>query len=277
MANLPGKCVFCGGGNLTKEHIWPNWLKPYIPRNALPISVHAMSLTATGPTGRFSIRKPGLLDRPGDSQSQRLRVVCRSCNNGWLSRMQQSAKPILIPYLDGQWPSIPCVHQRILAAWATMFTMVVDVANEGTSSPYQQDRNRFFANQLPPPNWFIHVGAFRGHFWRGVFSHFAWVSDLEKQIEPSRVMDHIDSQTTAFVMGSLFIIVCRSSASREIRKMQNFQRGRSLRRIWPLKERVVRRPPYVLDDFEADEINAALQPGLPGEVRRAWETHSTWF
>src|SRR5947208_778698 len=33
-ANLkpPGKCIFCGGRGLTKEHMWADWLRPYIPR-----------------------------------------------------------------------------------------------------------------------------------------------------------------------------------------------------------------------------------------------------
>lgn len=276
MAKPPGKCIFCGGGNLSKEHIWPNWLKPYIPRNPRPTSAHGMSLGAYGPDGYYSARRTGKLDRPGDIQSQRLRVVCQSCNSGWMSIIQKAAKPILIPFLDGYWPDIPRQHQSTLATWATMFTMVLEVANEGTSAPYQQGRSLFFLTKMPPPNWFIYVGAFQGHFWRGVFSQFGWVSDLEKKIPPASAMDHIDSHTTSFVMGSLFFMVCRSSADRDIRRMRNFQQGRPLRRIWPMRHQIARRPAYVLDDFEADEINAALQPALPEHTRRAWETPATW-
>src|SRR5262249_12745786 len=30
MANPPGKCIFCGGGGLSKEHVWSEWTHTYI-------------------------------------------------------------------------------------------------------------------------------------------------------------------------------------------------------------------------------------------------------
>ena len=29
-----GKCIFCGGEGLTKEHVWPNWIKSVLPRDS---------------------------------------------------------------------------------------------------------------------------------------------------------------------------------------------------------------------------------------------------
>ena len=28
----PGRCIFCGKVGLTKEHMWADWLRSYIPR-----------------------------------------------------------------------------------------------------------------------------------------------------------------------------------------------------------------------------------------------------
>ncbi len=32
MANPQGRCVFCGGTPVTKEHVWSDWLDEVIPR-----------------------------------------------------------------------------------------------------------------------------------------------------------------------------------------------------------------------------------------------------
>ena len=32
MIKKPGRCIFCNGRGLSKEHMWPDWLKAYIPR-----------------------------------------------------------------------------------------------------------------------------------------------------------------------------------------------------------------------------------------------------
>lgn len=32
-SKLPGRCIFCGGGNLSKEHFWPEWASALLPRH----------------------------------------------------------------------------------------------------------------------------------------------------------------------------------------------------------------------------------------------------
>jgi hypothetical protein len=40
--------------------------------------------------------------RAGDTHSRTIKRVCKSCNSGWMSRLQQAAKPILVPMLMGE-------------------------------------------------------------------------------------------------------------------------------------------------------------------------------
>jgi hypothetical protein len=218
----------------------------------------------------------GRLTRPGDTQSQRIRVVCKNCNNGWMSRLQQESKPLLVPFFEGRWPDIHRKTQGTLAAWATMFTMVLEFADTTTRFTTQEERTSFFKTKQSPTNWFVYVGRFEGHFWRGVFSHFACGTvDSSRDDPTATLLSIVNSQSISFVMGSLFIFVCSSHDRREIRRMSTFHRGRSVRRIWPFRETIVKSPSRGLDDFDADEINAALQPTPANHGRRAWDAPST--
>ena len=38
----PGKCIFCGASNLSKEHFWSEWASPLLPN--YPINQHVEQL-----------------------------------------------------------------------------------------------------------------------------------------------------------------------------------------------------------------------------------------
>lgn len=100
----------------------------------------------------------GKLNRPGDLHSQRLRIVCRSCNQGWMSLLQQTAKPPLSALLKSGWISLSDEDQGILAAWAAMFTMVYEFADPLTAAVPEQHRQHLMRNGTVPQNWTIWIG-----------------------------------------------------------------------------------------------------------------------
>ena len=81
----PGRCIFCG---VTQEHMWANWLRSYIPRE---LTRHATSVEKVHPRNT----EQNIQTRTGDPHSRRIKCVCRACNNGWMSRLQENAKPFL--------------------------------------------------------------------------------------------------------------------------------------------------------------------------------------
>src|SRR5262245_26970593 len=56
----------------------------------------------------------------GDPQSRRVKNVCRRCNNGWMSVLQEHTKPIIIPLLKGDTTLLNSDRQNTLATWAAM-------------------------------------------------------------------------------------------------------------------------------------------------------------
>lgn len=136
-ANLkpPGKCIFCGGHGLTKEHMWADWLRAYIPRAAT--EHHTQSKVVYLEKDETSLHR-----RTGDPHSRRIRCVCLSCNNGWMSELQEDAKPFLVPMLKGERITLHRRAQTILASWIGMTVIVaehVDQENVGAAThPYPQ-------------------------------------------------------------------------------------------------------------------------------------------
>ena len=88
----PGRCIFCGGGGLSKEHMWADWLHAYIPRIA---PEHRTRSTLI----HLENQEISTQRRAGDPHSRRIRCVCGPCNNGWMSALQEKTKPFMVPML----------------------------------------------------------------------------------------------------------------------------------------------------------------------------------
>jgi hypothetical protein len=118
MARASKYCIFCGGSPTTREHIWADWLAKYIPKT---MQKHSSTSSILNPDR--SVERT-LKVWGGDPRSRRLQIVCRHCNNHWMSELQAVAKPILIRLVSGNLKNRPFMldlnRQRILAAWSAM-------------------------------------------------------------------------------------------------------------------------------------------------------------
>jgi hypothetical protein len=144
-----GKCIFCGGGGLTKEHVWSAWLHHLLP--SAPYHFRA---------GR---QKP---IRQGSAKTIKLRVVCRSCNNGWMSRLDENVKPILTPLVCGQALVIDSQSQAILAAWVAMKVMIIEFDEPSVVLSSQVHRTKLMNSLEVPDGWQIWLGHCQGLPWK---------------------------------------------------------------------------------------------------------------
>lgn len=112
-------CLFCEGRATTREHVLPRWAGSALdPGEPEPIR----QLISVG-TGRPIERvRTGLLF------SDTARVVCATCNNGWMSRLESSTRAVLVPMIHGEGILLDRNAQRTLAAWALKTASVADHA-----------------------------------------------------------------------------------------------------------------------------------------------------
>ncbi len=52
--------------------------------------------------------------------------LCATCNNGWMSMLENEAKPILESILDEKLKDIDAASQSTLACWAVKTAMVLE-------------------------------------------------------------------------------------------------------------------------------------------------------
>jgi len=67
--------------------------------------------------------------RQGHASTTKVRVVCRPCNNGWMSRLESDAKPALTSLLDGTPITLNLSQQAIVTHWVVMKLMVSEWIN----------------------------------------------------------------------------------------------------------------------------------------------------
>jgi hypothetical protein len=149
------KCIFCGfAGSLTSEHIWSRWTHRYIPKSMK----HYRSLRATSHPERSDFK---VFKRRGDIQDWKVRCVCeRTCNNGWMrKRIDEPARQVLIPLIEGRETRISPDQQRVIASWATLKAMVAEYDESAHVITHHKQR-RYLMNRLEPPKkgWAVWIG-----------------------------------------------------------------------------------------------------------------------
>jgi hypothetical protein len=106
---------------MSREHIWGDWLKHHVAVNLPKHSLGTLIVNAPGTRYVSTVHI-----RAGDPLRSRLHVVCETCNNTWLSAIQETAKPVLIPMFDGKTCVLGHEKQQRLATWISMATMTAE-------------------------------------------------------------------------------------------------------------------------------------------------------
>lgn len=215
-------CIFCeGDGKLSKEHIYPNWLKEHLINDDNSSTKHRVTLNQNKP-------QIGKLQRKINFHKQKLRIVCESCNNGWMSQIQSLAKPHLIPLINGEWDAMTPAAYRAISVWATMFTIVHEYAHPETAMVPKIERHQFKNNQLTPSTWRVWLGK---HI--DIEDHPAFINHFGFKMQQPKFIQNL--QSTGFTVGKLFIQTYMASPSCNLSnaKAEEFSKQFDLIQIFP--------------------------------------------
>ena len=145
------RCLFCGvQSKLTREHLWPEWLgklrsNPGDPLEAV-VTDHDI----------------GNRRWPMTSLDMKVRMVCVTCNSGWMSVMEGAAKPLVTKMLTGATTELLVHDQLVLARWAVLKAIIFEARRADpvhTPGSRRQLRN----TRLPPPTSRVRATAYGGH------------------------------------------------------------------------------------------------------------------
>jgi hypothetical protein len=253
----PKKCIFCGRKPLTGEHPWPDWFRSHFSaaKNESMISCRHTFRDVNGTIDRA----PPEQSRTGSPISRMtLKVVCARCNNGWMSQIQEAAKPILIRFLS-EWPQLDAREQRILSTWATMFTMVIDFDDMRYQAIPYRHRVTLRTTKRPPSDWSVFIAHYTGLFWHTSLKHhvahfFGETPSGEPlgRLNPGTREHEMKIQVTTLAFGKLLIQTFSTDTS-EISKVASTARyfgSEHVRKIFVPDERIVSVPAKLMADHD---------------------------
>ena len=138
------QCPFCTESAKTNEDVWPLWLIQLVG----------------GTRPRTDIRnKRGGVARSWNDPRVKVKV-CKGCNNGWMSDLEQRAKPLIASMARGAACHIAPGEARVLAAWAVKAAMLFEYASSRDGLFYQQsDRAHLKENGEPPTGTAVWLGV----------------------------------------------------------------------------------------------------------------------
>ena len=202
----------------------------------------------------------------GDPRSRQLQIVCRPCNNHWMSDLQTAAKPVLIPLITGKAINLTPPRQESLAAWCAMTTMCAEYFYPKTASVSVTDRRWFFKTHAAPNTFRIWIGDFDRKEWKPHWGHLSLRISLTEHEGMQGWAIHPDgtprpnTQTTMFVVGRLYIIVYSCPFPEILNSQAIAQRVDSrLSQIWPPRHSLLIWPPTdTLTDRDADQLAGAI-------------------
>jgi hypothetical protein len=124
-------CIFCCADADSREHIFPSWLNDLIVVDGA--DAHQFLVLSGELAQQRSYRARTVA-------SQTARVVCTACNNGWMSSLEQSAKPVIGPMIVNSKTNLGSGQQLLIARWAIKTAMVAESAQYGENSFTQDER-----------------------------------------------------------------------------------------------------------------------------------------
>lgn len=223
-------CIFCGNNNLTKEHIFPHFMRKNLPHYFEFGSNHY--ITRKSDDGEEKITN-GLLTRYNgrDHRDLKLKIVCAKCNNEWMSNIDNKSKNTLISLLADGAINIRRENYFTLATWVTKFLMVYEYADTETITITDNDRLLFKNNQQPMDNLIVYIGNFSG------IRHA--MSIWHRKLEFSTPLEIFSGQITIFTIGKSFILTASANSNSfielQITNINEFAKRKGLKIIWPEK------------------------------------------
>lgn len=207
MAQRRRLCIFCNGKNISGEHVWPDWIGQYVSASqGAKYGEYGYSFRHTG-------EMAGLVRERyynGPSSTKKLRVVCETCNNQWMSRIETGAKPFLGPMMFGSGLALSNENRLMLARWVALKTMVIEHGDHaGLVTPYDM-RDEFRRTGNMPQNFHIWIARHHVHEWQ--FQMRRHTAVVAKPGAPLPPMDQRNMQVVALGVGQLFILAVTVTA-----------------------------------------------------------------
>jgi hypothetical protein len=143
-------CIFCGGRPLTREHLFPGWLRPYLGGDAQHLYRH----------GSLGGAQPFMQQRREMAATRRRRLLCDPCNTVWGSDLERAAAPVLVPMVQGATRWLSQADQELVARWSMKTAMVFDRTYPSEQFIPDAHLREFRQTDIPPAGTWVWMAAY---------------------------------------------------------------------------------------------------------------------
>src|SRR6266702_2501767 len=196
----PGRCIFCCRGSMSREHFWSEWTHLFWPRGTDDNYVEEF-LTFNQKTNLANA--PTRITRPGRTVTKKLRVVCKKCNETWMSKIETDTKPVLSLIIKGEPITLGRAQRYQLAKWIALKVMVSEQNVPKDAVITQAERSAFMEAGAMPVGLKIVIAQIDNEKWRNSYSRHA--ATLSASPHPPIGAEGKNVQTTTFGIGTLLV------------------------------------------------------------------------
>jgi hypothetical protein len=231
-------CIFCHRPATSREHLLPEWLREILPAEEKVIHTRRL-----GGEGEQKWTK-----KPFEEKTKK---VCAGCNHGWMSRLEEAAKPVLSPMLTRSRIPYELDPQArwIAATWAAKTAYVFQSQSADSSVP---DLHPFLTmeNGMPPAQVNIFIGS-HDRARRDPINSFFVVQPLSAVSAGGHSGEEAEFGYMAFIAiaGLSFLVIGHRRTGR-LRFDLNPPSSELLSKLWPPDGASLSWPPPMLMDRE---------------------------
>ena len=237
------ECVFCGTTPVTAEHAWPDWIDKEVPLRGPASVLHTPTQGAPYWRGQH-IR----------SRNTRVRRVCKTCNEGWMSELEEAVKPILRPMLNGIARTLNDGEQATLATWAVKTAWMLDFIDSGHHPVVPKDHYSILMNdKTPPAGVYVLAATYSGT----KYGHYWWQQSLRFPPEKTAGIPPPHGYFSTLCIGEVVIQVAGITAQGPT--IRNLDPSHFVQ-IWPYVTRIMWPPPLVLSDASLEVVSQGTVP-----------------
>lgn len=215
----PRTCLFCAVAGGSNEHIIAKWIGRLFSQGAPPGSTYVFRHHSAHPEVGIGPR-----EKTAKQPAYKTRAFCKSCNNGWMSQLEERGRPILEPLALGRARTLSTADQEALAFWATK-TLFGFQSIEHPSSKWAraEDYAALYRLQAPLPYSQVWIGATepRGVAWQRAH-HFRF----------NEASQSIDGFGATLTIGHAVFYVLIGYAGRVGLRLR-YEAAFALKEIWP--------------------------------------------
>jgi hypothetical protein len=251
-----GKCIYCANiGKLTKEHVFGEWLSQHYPSELKPV---VQRLRRPETLELFTDKDPSLhvrflKPRMEANYQSKVKNVCASCNNGWMSQIQTKAMPLVKQLADGNSQKLTLEESKTLSLWAVMVSINLEChAHMPHTLQYQMDALK---EATMPAGWRVYAGLLPSN----ENANYSYTAIAHTSVRLSDDVYQVVKFSTFCIERVLFQTISTNGGNNLLHiakySVPSLQKPHPLSCIWSSDlnqslEEIVRVAPSVIDDLE---------------------------